>query len=95
MWSNSHPLEQFDLLKPLLIHKLTEKKLSIDAIRDTSVPELIGLTRSNPQTAKAIKAAADCFPRLNIEASMSPITRTVIRVTLVSNVINIIITTTT
>eukprot|EP01127_Copromyxa_protea_P008859 TRINITY_DN2045_c0_g2_i1.p1 TRINITY_DN2045_c0_g2~~TRINITY_DN2045_c0_g2_i1.p1 ORF type:complete len:2126 (-),score=516.29 TRINITY_DN2045_c0_g2_i1:21-6239(-) len=82
MWSSSHPLEQFGLLKPLLIHKLSERKMSVDAIREASIPDLVGITRSNPQTAKAIKAAANYFPRLEIEASMSPITRTVIRVTL-------------
>ena len=47
------------------------------------IQDLVGLTRTNPQTAKAIKQVARYFPKLNIEPTMSPITRTVIRVTLV------------
>eukprot|EP01126_Amoeba_proteus_P012623 TRINITY_DN1519_c1_g1_i3.p1 TRINITY_DN1519_c1_g1~~TRINITY_DN1519_c1_g1_i3.p1 ORF type:complete len:1370 (-),score=289.41 TRINITY_DN1519_c1_g1_i3:112-4221(-) len=82
LWSSGHPLAQFDLLSPTLLNKLVEKKMTVDQIRDSTPQDLAGLTRTNPQTGKAIIKIANYFPKINIEPSMSPITRTVIRVTL-------------
>jgi len=82
MWSNEHPLKQFDNLKPQIIEKLQDKRLTMDRIRDSSPADIGGLLRANPAAGVALKKAAEMFPRLNIEPTMSPITRTVIRITL-------------
>lgn len=75
MWSNEHPLKQFDLLAPNIMAKLEEKHLSVDQIRDMSASDLGALVKGRIDAGKVIKKVAKYFPKLDIEYVLSPITR--------------------
>eukprot|EP01125_Pyxidicula_operculata_P022548 TRINITY_DN928_c0_g1_i3.p1 TRINITY_DN928_c0_g1~~TRINITY_DN928_c0_g1_i3.p1 ORF type:complete len:2094 (-),score=618.62 TRINITY_DN928_c0_g1_i3:183-5534(-) len=82
MWSNEHPLKQFDTLNPIALARLEEKKLTVETLREMESSEVGDFVRGRLEAGKAIKKAAFQFPKLEIESSLSPITRTIIRVTL-------------
>ncbi|TPX31933.1 hypothetical protein SmJEL517_g04845 [Synchytrium microbalum] len=82
MWSFEHPLAQFDL--PMeIIQKMenSPKIMTLESMRDMDVVELGNIIRHN-KMAPTVAKCVDQFPTLYIEASVAPITRTVLRVTL-------------
>jgi activating signal cointegrator complex subunit 3 len=84
IWSSYHPLRQFpsNSISPTILQKLEEKRLSIDRIRSMSADELAGITHANKIIGRKVLNAAQMFPRLEVEASVQPITRTVLKVQL-------------
>ncbi|KAJ3300578.1 activating signal cointegrator 1 complex subunit [Borealophlyctis nickersoniae] len=82
MWSFEHPLSQFDL--PVeIIHKLENsgKNMSIEQMRDMDPMEIGNLIR-HMKMGHTVAKCVDQFPSLILDATIAPITRTVIRVTL-------------
>eukprot|EP00127_Corallochytrium_limacisporum_P006324 Clim_evm35s225 gene=Clim_evmTU35s225 len=79
-WVMSHPLKQFlgTLLKPELVNKIEDKGISIEEILDME-PADIGHWINHPKMGTVVKRAAEQFPALGIEATIQPITRTVLR----------------
>ncbi|KAI8815177.1 Sec63 Brl domain-containing protein [Cladochytrium replicatum] len=82
MWSFEHPIAQFDL-PPEIVTKLdsSEKKMSIEQMRDMDPQELGQLVR-HVKMGTTIMRCVEQFPTLLLDASIAPITRTVLRITL-------------
>lgn len=62
--------------------KLETMRLSIDKIRELSASDIAGLLHQRVEAGKAVRKAAQSLPRLEVEPEISPITRTIVRVTL-------------
>lgn len=86
MWDFETPLRQFTCLTHDIIDKIDSMGLGISAIRDMDSKE-IGEILRNQRSGGLIARCAEEFPMLDIEATLQPITRTVlrIRITVVSN----------
>lgn len=69
-------------IAPVILHKLEKMKLSIDRIRDLSASDIAGMLSQRLEAGKAVRRAAHNLPRLEVEAEISPITRTIVRVSL-------------
>eukprot|EP01130_Rhizamoeba_saxonica_P011676 TRINITY_DN4859_c0_g2_i1.p1 TRINITY_DN4859_c0_g2~~TRINITY_DN4859_c0_g2_i1.p1 ORF type:complete len:1866 (+),score=443.62 TRINITY_DN4859_c0_g2_i1:728-5599(+) len=82
IWSHLHPLRQFTNLKPGLLNKLDKARISLDSLRDLNNKELQNILSVGSPGAGAIKRAVAMFPRIDIDVSLQPITRTIIRVSL-------------
>lgn len=82
IWSFQHPLRQFVNLKPDLIRRLEERKLSVERILDMEPGEIGAIIHQNTMGA-TIKHYASQIPYLQLEASCQPITRSVLKITLV------------
>ncbi|KAI8908470.1 Sec63 Brl domain-containing protein, partial [Gorgonomyces haynaldii] len=82
MWSFQHPLIQFEFPQDLVpkIEKLGES-MSIDLMRDMTAKELGQLVR-HERMGKTVLQAVNQFPVLHLEATIAPITRTVLRIVL-------------
>ncbi len=81
MWDTQHPLEQFNMLPREVLYKLQTKNLSLEKLDDLDhkeIGQLIGHPRMGPNVKRLIRQ----IPRLELEATVQPITRTVLRVTL-------------
>lgn len=75
MWSHEHALRQFEGgLSRELLHKLEERGLWMDRLRDMSATE-IGAFLRHPAAGAAITDCLNSFPALHIEAQLQPITR--------------------
>jgi activating signal cointegrator complex subunit 3 len=82
IWDFSHPLRQFEtILKPDILVKLEEKKLSMSRLEDMSANE-IGAMLRYPAIGQTIKNCCLQFPRMRVSAEIQPITRTILRVQL-------------
>ena len=81
MWSFQPPLSQFDLPWDILQKLGTEERnMSIEQMRDMDATELGQLVRHG-KMGQTIARCVEQFPTLQLEASVAPITRTVIRLT--------------
>lgn len=80
MWGFDSPMRQFKL-SPEIIGKIEDKRLTIEKIRDMDSRD-IGLLLRHERMGKDVRAAAWQFPFLTLEATIQPITRTVLRVKL-------------
>ncbi|KAI8925867.1 Sec63 Brl domain-containing protein [Entophlyctis helioformis] len=82
MWSYEHPLGQFDLSAEIL-GKLEKSydKINMESMRDMNASELGDLVRHH-RMGDTIYRCVHQFPSLHLEATIAPITRTVLRVTL-------------
>ncbi|KAH9270511.1 hypothetical protein BASA83_007323 [Batrachochytrium salamandrivorans] len=82
MWSFEHPLSQFDLPTEI-ISKLqnTSNQMSIESMRDMSNGELGDLVRHH-RMGDTISHCVKQFPSLRMEATIAPITRTILRISL-------------
>jgi activating signal cointegrator complex subunit 3 len=81
MWDSQHPLQQFGVLHRELLYKLITKRVTLTKLYDMDhkeIGQLVGHPRMGGPIAKLVRQ----FPALEIEASAQPITRTVLRVTL-------------
>lgn len=86
MWDFETPMRQFGCVTYDLIEKIESSGLSVMALRDMDARE-IGDVLRNQRSGSMIARCAEEFPMLEIEASLQPITRTVlrIRITIVGN----------
>lgn len=82
MWSWENPLRQFNFLDRGLLHKIQAAKLTVDKMRDMSAGDIGAMVRHVRMGSK-IKSAVDEFPAIKLHATVQPITRTVLRVSLV------------
>lgn len=79
MWEFMTPMYQFPILPFDVIEKIEQRGLSILALRDMDLKEIGDMLRNHRQ-AQVVKRCAEEFPLLEIEASLQPITRTVLRI---------------
>jgi activating signal cointegrator complex subunit 3 len=78
-WDSLHPLRQFPQLKESLVAKLEQRGLTVDRLLDMDAGEIGSITRVPAATAN-ILACVRKIPYLEIETTVQPITRTIIRV---------------
>ena len=81
MWDFEHPLKQHPLLRPEIVSKLEDRNFTLDKLRELD-PKEIGLLIRNQSAGAMVRRAAEEIPLLDIDVSIQPITRTVLRVRL-------------
>uniref|UniRef100_A0A182NQQ9 Activating signal cointegrator 1 complex subunit 3 n=1 Tax=Anopheles dirus TaxID=7168 RepID=A0A182NQQ9_9DIPT len=79
MWESQTPMYQFSILPLDVVEKIEKRGLSVLALRDMEEKEIGDFLR-NHRYAKIVKRCAQEFPMLEIEATLQPITRTVLRI---------------
>uniref|UniRef100_A0A182QHM2 Activating signal cointegrator 1 complex subunit 3 n=1 Tax=Anopheles farauti TaxID=69004 RepID=A0A182QHM2_9DIPT len=79
MWESQTPMYQFGILPLDVVEKIEKRGLSVLALRDMEEKEIGDFLR-NHRYAKIVKRCAQEFPMLEIEATLQPITRTVLRI---------------
>ncbi|CAI7794743.1 unnamed protein product [Closterium sp. NIES-54] len=78
IWPHQHPLRQFEsVISQEVLFKLEDRGLDLDRLCDMDDSEIAAIIRS-PYAAKCVSQ----FPYLELDAHISPITRTVLQVTL-------------
>ncbi|KAJ9599656.1 hypothetical protein L9F63_026491, partial [Diploptera punctata] len=80
-WDFQSPLMQFRVLGSDIVQKIEERKLGIEKLRDMDAKE-IGIFLRHQKMGQMVKRYAEEFPLLDIESSLQPITRTVLRIKL-------------
>jgi len=80
IWSDQHPLHQFDLPIPVL-RQLDRRYTSIEALRDMESAE-IGELVHNKKMGNVIAKLLDNFPTLSIQSEIAPLNRDVLRIKL-------------
>ena len=85
MWSFETPLRQFDLPHEILnkLEKLPQS--SVESLKDISELEIGELIR-NKKMGSLVNRCLHSFPLLSLEANVSPITRTVLKIQLSLNI---------
>eukprot|EP00850_Spirogloea_muscicola_P016834 SM000140S00583 [mRNA] locus=s140:13532:28767:- [translate_table: standard] len=82
VWPHQHPLRQFDsMLSPEVLHKLEERGAEMDRLYDMDEKEIGALIR-HPYGGKLVSQCLQYYPKIFLSANISPITRTVLQVTL-------------
>ncbi|XP_039603796.1 activating signal cointegrator 1 complex subunit 3 [Polypterus senegalus] len=81
LWGWANPLRQFPVLPGSVISKLEDRNLSIDKLKDMRKDE-IGHMLHHVNIGLKVKQCVHQFPAILMEASIQPITRTVLRVRL-------------
>jgi pre-mRNA-splicing helicase BRR2 len=82
MWSTQSPLRQFSRAVPEeIIKKLEKKEYTLDRLYDLNAQELGELVRF-PSLGKSIFKTVHQFPKLDLNATVQPITRNLLRVEL-------------
>jgi pre-mRNA-splicing helicase BRR2 len=81
MWSSQTPLRQFRDIPEDILKRLEKKDFPMDRLYDLNHHE-IGELINFPQQGKSIYQHVHQFPRLELEAHVQPITRSVLRVEL-------------
>ena len=82
LWAFRSPLRQFEgFLKPEVLMKIEDRKLTVDRMADMPADE-IGHMLRHVAIGEKVKRAAEQLPMIALEASIQPITRTVLRVSL-------------
>ncbi|XP_006865917.1 PREDICTED: activating signal cointegrator 1 complex subunit 3-like [Chrysochloris asiatica] len=81
LWAWASPLRQFSVLPPHILTRLEEKKLSVDKLKDMRKDE-IGHILHHVNIGLKVKQCVHQIPSVLMEASIQPITRTVLRVRL-------------
>jgi len=82
IWHTQHPLRQFERAIPNdWYYRLEEKNLDLDKLVDMQPNEVSLMLRQNGSGNVLMKFVRQ-FPYLEIDASVQPITRTILRVTL-------------
>lgn len=79
MWDFQSPLRQFTSIPFDVIEKIENRGLSIYALREMSAKD-IGEMLRNQKYGGLVKKSAEEIPLIDIEASLHPITRTVLRI---------------
>ncbi|NWY38711.1 ASCC3 protein, partial [Sylvia atricapilla] len=81
LWGWVSPLRQFSVLPPSVLSKLEEKNLTIDKLKDMRKDE-IGHMLHHVKIGLKVKQCVHQIPSIIMEATIQPITRTVLRVRL-------------
>ncbi|KAG7233189.1 hypothetical protein INR49_007395 [Caranx melampygus] len=81
LWGFAHPLRQFPSLSPVVLNRLEEKKLSVDKLKEMRKDE-IGHMLHHVNIGLTVKQCVHQIPSITMEATIQPITRTVLRVRL-------------
>ncbi|NWZ04026.1 ASCC3 protein, partial [Loxia curvirostra] len=81
LWGWVSPLRQFSVLPPSVLSKLEEKNLTIDKMKDMRKDE-IGHMLHHVKIGLKVKQCVHQIPSIIMEATIQPITRTVLRVRL-------------
>nr|XP_027784127.1 activating signal cointegrator 1 complex subunit 3 [Marmota flaviventris] len=81
LWGWASPLRQFSVLPPHILTRLEEKNLTVDKLKDMRKDE-IGHILHHVNIGLKVKQCVHQIPSVMMEASIQPITRTVLRVTL-------------
>ncbi|XP_044063670.1 activating signal cointegrator 1 complex subunit 3 [Siniperca chuatsi] len=82
LWGFAHPLRQFPNLSHVVLNRLEEKKLTVDKLKDMRKDE-IGHMLHHVNIGLSVKQCVHQIPSITMEASIQPITRTVLRVRLI------------
>ena len=82
LWEQQHPLRQLpgNLLREEVLVKLDRSKLSLERLLETPAKEISALLRLNPAQGERLKELARSLPSIRTEATVQPITRSVLRV---------------
>ncbi|KAJ3094675.1 hypothetical protein HK100_006063, partial [Physocladia obscura] len=81
MWLSMNPLRQFKGVPPDMIAKLERKEFSWDRYYDLN-PQQLGELAGMPKAGKQIHKLVHQFPKLELQASVQPITRSLLRIEL-------------
>jgi activating signal cointegrator complex subunit 3 len=82
LWDTQHPLRQLDgALHGDILARLEQRQLTLDDLVEMREGEISELC-SRPAAGAAVKQALRYFPHIDIAATVQPITRTVLRVSL-------------
>ncbi|XP_025945383.1 activating signal cointegrator 1 complex subunit 3 isoform X2 [Apteryx rowi] len=81
LWGWVSPLRQFSVLPPSVLTKLEEKNLTVDKMKDMRKDE-IGHMLHHVKIGLKVKQCVHQIPSIAMEATIQPITRTVLRVRL-------------
>ncbi|TSK34894.1 Activating signal cointegrator 1 complex subunit 3 [Bagarius yarrelli] len=81
LWGWAHPLRQFTTLPHTVLSRLEEKKLTVDKLKDMRKDE-IGHMLHHVNIGLKVKQCVHQLPAMLMEATIQPITRTVLRVRL-------------
>lgn len=82
LWGFAHPLRQFPNLSHIVLNRLEEKKLSVDKLKEMRKDE-IGHMLHHVNVGLSVKQCVHQIPSITMEATIQPITRTVLRVRLI------------
>ncbi|XP_032413978.1 activating signal cointegrator 1 complex subunit 3 isoform X1 [Xiphophorus hellerii] len=82
LWGFSHPLRQFPNLSHVILNRLEEKRLTVDKLKEMKKDE-IGHMLHHVNIGLTVKQCVHQIPAFTMEASVQPITRTVLRVRLI------------
>ncbi|XP_050224918.1 DExH-box ATP-dependent RNA helicase DExH14 isoform X1 [Mercurialis annua] len=83
IWPHQHPLRQFDKdLSPEILRKLEERGADLDRLQEMEEKDIGALLRY-PLGGKLVKQNLGYFPWIQLSATISPITRTVLKVDLI------------
>lgn len=81
LWDFENPLRQFPHLNEEIFRKLEKKDMTIDHLREMTASE-IGHMIHYVRKGDTIKQAVNQLPSISLEATLQPITRTVLKVCL-------------
>ena len=81
MWDFENPLKQHPHVKPEVLNKLENKNFTLHRLREMDSKE-IGQMIHHAKAGSEVKKAAFEIPTVELEATIQPITRTVLRVRL-------------
>lgn len=82
IWPHLHPLRQFDRdISNDILRKLEERDADVDRLRDMEEKDIGVLIRYGPG-GRLVKQYLGYFPSIQLSATVSPITRTVLKVDL-------------
>eukprot|EP00897_Mesotaenium_endlicherianum_P001872 jgi/Mesen1/1712/ME000138S00568 len=80
VWPHQHPLRQFDsLLSPEILYKLENRGATMERLYDMDEKEIGALIR-HPHGGKVVYQCVENYPRVQLSARISPITRSVLQV---------------
>ena len=80
IWDSMHPLRQFPhLIKDSLVIKLEDRGLTVEKLLEMEPSEISAITRV-PAATKQILSAIESIPYIEVETSVQPITRSIIRI---------------
>ncbi|KAK3015087.1 hypothetical protein RJ639_006649 [Escallonia herrerae] len=82
IWHHQHPLRQFDKdISPEILRKLEERGADLDRLHEMQEKDIGALIRYAPG-GRVVKQYLGYFPSIQLSATVSPITRTVLKVDL-------------